>query len=65
MPICPKCEARGVHSVIVAASDGKFHCVKCDYVRTIPVHVPTQAELLLEIENLKREIISLKKELRN
>ena len=52
---CPKC-----NGVLVYTSDGFFRCVKCDYRRNAIKPVPSQAELLKEIEELKQEIARLK-----
>ena len=52
---CPKC-----NGVLVYTSDGFFRCVKCDYRRNAIKPVPSQAELLEEIEELKQEIARLK-----
>ena len=52
---CPKC-----NGVLVYTSDGFFKCVQCDYQRSVVKSVPTQAELLEEIERLKDEVERLK-----
>ena len=52
---CPKC-----NGTLVYTSDGFFKCVQCDYQKSAVKRVPTQAELLEEIEELKQEIARLK-----
>ena len=48
---CPKC-----NGVLVYTSDGFFRCVKCDYRRNAIKPVPSQAELLKQIEELKEKL---------
>ena len=48
---CPKC-----NGVLVYTSDGFFKCVKCDYRRNAIKPVPSQAELLKQIEELKEKL---------
>ena len=58
---CPVCEKEGRHGIMVYTSDGFFKCVQCDYQRSAVKCVPTQAELLKEIERLKEEVEFYKK----
>jgi len=48
---CPKC-----NGVLVYTSDGFFRCIKCDYRRNAIKPVPSQAELLKQIEELKEKL---------
>ena len=48
---CPKC-----NGALVYTSDGFFRCVKCDYRRNAIKPVPSQAELLNQIEELKEKL---------
>jgi len=53
---CPKCDG-----ILVYTSDGYLVCTQCDYRRSAVKRVPTQAELLEEIERLKDEVEFYKK----
>ena len=53
---CPKCDG-----ILVYTSDGYLVCTQCDYRRSVVKRVPTQAELLEEIERLKDEVEFYKK----
>ena len=48
---CPKC-----NGMLVYTSDGFFRCVKCDYRRNAIKPMPSQAELLKQIEELKEKL---------
>jgi len=48
---CPKC-----NGVLVYTSDGFFRCIKCDYRRNAIKPVPSQTELLKQIEELKEKL---------
>ena len=48
---CPKC-----NGVLVYTSDGFFRCIKCDYQRNAIKPVPSQTELLKQIEELKEKL---------
>jgi len=48
---CPKC-----NGTLVYTSDGFFRCVKCDYRRNAIQPVPSQTELLKQIEELKEKL---------
>ena len=48
---CPKC-----NGALVYTSDGFFRCIKCDYRRNAIKPVPSQAELLKQIEELKEKL---------
>ena len=55
---CPKC-----NGTLVYTSDGFFKCVQCDYQRSAVKRVPTQAELLEENRELKKQIKKLTKKI--
>ena len=48
---CPKC-----NGALVYTSDGFFRCIKCDYRRNAIKPMPSQAELLKQIEELKEKL---------
>jgi len=57
---CPKC-----NGTLVYTSDGFFRCVKCDYRRNAIQPVPSQAELLKENTELKKQIKKLTQKIKD